>query len=55
MLNSSPVGYRDADILVKETITVVGKGANNAEIAIDKNTQEVIFKTAHHLLTASAK
>lgn len=55
MLKSSPGGYRDADILVKETITVVGKGENNAAIAIDRNNKEVIFKTVHHLLTASAK
>ena len=43
-MKSSPCGYNDTYILVKETIVVVGQGADAVAIAADKIDEEVIFK-----------
>ena len=44
MLKSSLCDYRDAYILVKGTIKLVGKGPDAATIAANRNDKEVIFK-----------
>ena len=43
-MKSSPCGYNDTYILVKETIVVVGQGADAVATAADKIEEEVIFK-----------
>ena len=44
MLKSSLCDYSDAYILIKENITVVGAGADDAAIATDRNNKQAIFK-----------
>ena len=44
MLKSSLCDYSNACIIVKETITVVGAGANEATRDQDKNDKLVVFK-----------
>ena len=45
MLRSSLCDYIDASILVKQTIIVAGKGANDAAIPVERNNKQVIFKS----------
>ena len=45
MIKSSLCDYSDAYILVSETITVVGGGADYAAIAADRNNKQAIFKS----------
>ena len=45
VLKSSLCGYSDRYIPVKETMTVVGQGADAATIAIDGNNEEVTLKS----------
>ena len=44
MLKSSLCDYRGTHILLTETITVVGKSADGAAIAAERNNKEVIFR-----------
>ena len=44
MLNASFCDYSDAYILVEGIPTVAGQGADDAEIAADKNNKEIVFK-----------
>ena len=44
MLKSIPCNYKDAFILLKVTITVVGQRADAASIAAETNNNQVIFK-----------
>ena len=44
MLNASLCDYTYAYILVAGRITVVGQGADTAEITADRNNKEVVFK-----------
>ena len=46
MLKSSLCDYSDAYILVKGTITLVGKGADAAAIQPDRSDKQVIFKNS---------
>ena len=44
MLTSSVCDHNDSDILLNQTITVVGQGANAAAKAANRNHKQVIFK-----------
>ena len=44
MLKASICDYSDAYILVEGSIYVVGQGANDAAIAVDRKDKEVVFK-----------
>ena len=46
MLKSSLCDYNDAYILVKETITITGAGAEAAAKQEDERDKEVIFKNS---------
>ena len=53
MLRSSLCDYSYADILVSETITITGAGADGAAKQLDESRKEVIFKNCAPLtLTA---
>ena len=52
MINSGLFGYSDAYILLSGDITVVGAGANNAAIAVDRNNKQVKFKS-YEMFTAA--
>ena len=44
MLKSSLCGYSNAHIFVKETITIMGTGADNVAKRLDERNKGVIFK-----------
>ena len=46
MLQSSLCEYSNAYILVKGIITLIGQGADAAEIQADRNNKQVIFKNS---------
>lgn len=49
MSNPSLCNYRDANIHLKETITVVGQGLSAAGIVAVRNNKQVIFKMMESL------
>ena len=55
MLNESLCYYEDVCILVEGKITIVRRGANNAEIAADRNNKEVVFESCALFIKCMSK
>ena len=55
MLNASQCDYSDVYTLVEGKITVVGQGANAAEIAADRNNKEAVFKNCAPFIKCISK
>ena len=55
MVNAVLCDYSDAYISVEGKITIVGKGANAAEIAADRNNKEVVFKNCAPFIKCISK
>ena len=55
MVNAILCDYSDAYISVEGKITIVGKGANAAKIAADRNNKEVVFKNCAPFIKCISK
>ena len=55
MLNASLCDYSDVYLLVEGRITVIGQGANNAEIGADRNNKEVVFQNCAPFIKCISK